>query len=125
MDIKGPFSYSGNKFRIWNKHLKEFFSSYDFIYEPFAGSAVCLYNSNKGGIASDVDRNVVALHNSLKDNSIQLSDPSIISNNEFMELDSNTIKNLELIENQNIQEKGHSLFSILNKFFSRPRPEAK
>ena len=55
------------------------------------------------------------LHNSLKDNSIQLSDPSIISNNEFMELDSNTIKNLELIENQNIQEKGHSLFSILNK----------
>ena len=67
MDIKGPFSYSGNKFRIWNKHLKEFFSSYDFIYEPFAGSAVCLYNSNKGGIASDVDRNVVALHNSLKD----------------------------------------------------------
>ena len=35
-----------------------------------------------------------------------------------MELDSNTIKNLELIENQNIQEKGHSLFSILNKLSS-------
>jgi DNA mismatch repair protein MutS len=55
------------------------------------------------------------LNNSLKDNSIQLSNPSIISNTEYMELDSNTIKNLELIENQNIQEKGHSLFSILNK----------
>jgi len=55
------------------------------------------------------------LRNSLKDNSIQLSNPSILSNTEYMELDSNTIKNLELIENQNIQEKGHSLFSILNK----------
>ena len=37
------------------------------------------------------------LRNSLKDNSIQLSNPSILSNTEYMELDSNTIKNLELI----------------------------
>jgi DNA adenine methylase Dam len=70
MDIKGPFSYNGNKFRIWNKHLKDFFSSYDFIYEPFAGSAVCLYNSERGGIASDVDPIVVSLHNSLKDSNL-------------------------------------------------------
>jgi DNA mismatch repair protein MutS len=55
------------------------------------------------------------LNLSLKGNSIQLSNPSILSKKEYMELDSNTIRNLELIENQNTQEKGHTLFSVLNK----------
>ncbi len=55
------------------------------------------------------------LKHSLKGNSIKLSNPSILSKKEFMELDSNTIRNLELIENQSTQEKGHTLFSVLNK----------
>lgn len=67
MDIKGPFSYSGNKFRIWNKHLKEIFKNYKKIHEPFLGSGTCLYNSNNGGIGIDLDENVIELHNSLYD----------------------------------------------------------
>ncbi len=55
------------------------------------------------------------LANSLRENSINLSLPIILDKDNFMELDTNTLKNLELIENQNINEKEHTLFSILNK----------
>ena len=65
MEIKGPFSYSGNKYRIWKKHFKESFSNYSKIHEPFLGSGVCLYNSNNGGIGIDMDENVIQLHKSL------------------------------------------------------------
>jgi len=64
-EIRGPFSYSGNKYRIWNKHLKDIFSNFNKIHEPFLGSGVCLYNSLNGGIGIDTDENVVALHNAL------------------------------------------------------------
>jgi DNA adenine methylase Dam len=64
--LKGPFSYSGNKTRIWKHHLKDVMSSYEKIHEPFVGSGVCVYNSSKGGNCIDVDHNVVALHNGLK-----------------------------------------------------------
>lgn len=64
--LKGPFSYSGNKTRIWKHHLKEVLLSYEKIHEPFVGSGVCVYNSNKGGNCIDIDHNVVALHNGLK-----------------------------------------------------------
>lgn len=66
MEIKGPFSYSGNKYKIMKAHLYDVISKYDKIHEPFLGSGVCLYNSNKGGIGIDTDVNVIALHNSLK-----------------------------------------------------------
>jgi DNA adenine methylase Dam len=66
MEIKGPFSYSGNKYKIMKAHLYDIISKYDKIHEPFLGSGVCLYNSNKGGIGIDTDVNVIALHNSLK-----------------------------------------------------------
>ena len=66
MEIKGPFSYSGNKYKIMKAHLYDVISKYDKIHEPFLGSGVCLYNSNKGGIGIDADVNVIALHNSLK-----------------------------------------------------------
>lgn len=65
--IKGPFSYSGNKYRIWNNYLKDVMQLYNKIHEPFVGSGVCMYNSNKGGNSIDIDLNVVALHNALKD----------------------------------------------------------
>lgn len=67
MVIKGPFSYSGNKYRIWNKYLKNVMKHYEKIHEPFVGSGVCMYNSNLGGNSIDIDLNVVALHNALKD----------------------------------------------------------
>jgi len=44
------------------------------------------------------------LANSLRENSINLSLPILLDKNNFMELDTNTLKNLELIENQNINE---------------------
>lgn len=66
MEIKGPFSYSGNKYKIMKAHLYDIISKYDKIHEPFLGSGVCLYNSNKGGIGIDTDVNVIVLHNSLK-----------------------------------------------------------
>lgn len=65
-EIKGPFSYSGNKFKIWKQHLVNPFSKYKKIIEPFAGSAVALYNSQEGGLGVDIDPNVFALHVSLK-----------------------------------------------------------
>jgi DNA adenine methylase len=68
--IKGPFSYSGNKWRIWNKYLNPVFSNYTKIHEPFLGSGVSLYNSNAGGIGIDCDPIVVELHNSLLDSEL-------------------------------------------------------
>lgn len=68
--VKGPFSYSGNKFRIYNKHLSVAMSNFEKIHEPFIGSGVCLYNSDKGGQGIDIDVNVVALHNSLFDDNL-------------------------------------------------------
>ena len=68
--IKGPFSYSGNKYRIWNKYLKDVMNRYERIHEPFAGSGVCMYNSNNGGNSIDIDLNVVTLHCALKDPSL-------------------------------------------------------
>jgi len=41
--------------------------SYNRIHEPFVGSGVCMYNSKGGGNSIDIDLNVVALHNALKD----------------------------------------------------------
>ncbi len=66
-DIKGPFSYSGNKFRIYKSTLSSYMSKFKRIHEPFLGSGVCLYNSEKGGIGIDIDKNVIELHNSLFD----------------------------------------------------------
>ena len=70
MIIKGPFSYSGNKYRIWNKYLKPVLSHYNKVHEPFVGSGVCMYNSNFGGTSIDIDPDVVALHNALNDLSL-------------------------------------------------------
>jgi len=64
---KGPFSYNGNKFRIWKAYLQDVMSEYDKVHEFFVGSGVCTYNSNNGGISTDLDSHVVALHNALKD----------------------------------------------------------
>ncbi len=66
MEIKGPFSYSGNKYKIMKAHLANTIKLANKIHEPFLGSGVCMYNSNSGGIGIDADTNVVALHNSLK-----------------------------------------------------------
>lgn len=70
MIIKGPFSYSGNKYRIWNKYLSPVLKLYNRVHEPFVGSGVCMYNSNNGGNSIDIDPNVVALHNALNDSSL-------------------------------------------------------
>ncbi len=69
-DIKGPFSYSGNKFRIYKSTLSDFMSAFKRVHEPFLGSGVCLYNSEQGGIGIDIDKNVIALHNSLFDQNL-------------------------------------------------------
>jgi DNA adenine methylase Dam len=65
--MKGPFSYSGNKFRIWKSYLKVVMDKYDKVHEPFIGSGVCVYNSKSGGMCTDVDEKVVMLHNALGD----------------------------------------------------------
>lgn len=70
MEIKGPFSYSGNKYKIMKAHLYDHIKSANKIHEPFLGSGVCLYNSNGGGIGIDADPNVIALHNSMKSTDI-------------------------------------------------------
>ena len=67
MQIRGPFSYSGNKYRIYSKHLKDTFAEFNKIHEPFAGAAVCMYNSQNGGSGIDIDPVVVLLHNALAD----------------------------------------------------------
>ena len=64
---KGPFSYSGNKTRIYNAYLKPIMKKYDRVHEPFVGSGVCMYNANNGGMSTDVDPAVVAMHNALSD----------------------------------------------------------
>lgn len=65
--IKGPFSYSGNKTRIYNAYLKPVLRKYNKVHEPFVGSGVCMYNSNGGGMSTDVDPAVVAMHQALQD----------------------------------------------------------
>ena len=70
IEIKGPFSYSGNKYKIWKKYLRDYFSKFNRIHEPFLGSGTCLYNSSNGGIGIDIDSNVIKLHNSLKINNL-------------------------------------------------------
>lgn len=67
MIIKGPFSYSGNKYKIFDKHLRNVVDKFDFVVESFAGSAPLLYNSKVSGIAIDVETSVIFLHNSLSD----------------------------------------------------------
>ena len=67
IEVKGPFSYSGNKYRIYKSHLCEVMSEFENIHELFLGSGACIYNAQKGGIGIDIDSNVIALHNSLFD----------------------------------------------------------
>lgn len=67
---KGPFSYSGNKTRIYNAYLKPIMRKYNRIHEPFVGSGVCMYNANNGGMSTDVDPAVVAMHNALLDSEL-------------------------------------------------------
>jgi DNA adenine methylase Dam len=62
---KGPFSFSGNKTRIWKSHLCDIMINFDRVHEPFIGSGVCVYNSKSGGECIDKDPNVVMLHNAL------------------------------------------------------------
>ena len=55
------------------------------------------------------------LFNSIKDSNFEFSNTKNISRNDSLQLDANTIRNLDLIENQNTNEKSHSLFHTLNK----------
>ncbi len=41
-------------------------------------------------------------------------EPKILEESEFLEIDEDSIKNLDLIENQNSNSKNHSLFTVLN-----------
>ena len=63
--FKGPFSFSGNKSRIYKLYLQNTISKFSRVHEPFIGSGVCLYNSQGGGLGIDIDINVVGLHNAL------------------------------------------------------------
>lgn len=63
--FKGPFSFSGNKSRIYKLYLQNTISKFSRVHEPFVGSGVCLYNSRGGGLGIDIDQNVVGLHNAL------------------------------------------------------------
>jgi DNA adenine methylase/adenine-specific DNA-methyltransferase len=69
-EIKGPFSYSGNKYKIYKKHLSDIMCNFQKVHEPFLGSGACLYNSNSGGIGIDIDKNLIMLHNSLNDKNL-------------------------------------------------------
>jgi len=69
-EIKGPFSYSGNKYRIYKSTLSHIMMNFQKVHEPFLGSGVCLYNSNGGGVGIDIDENVISLHNSLFDQNL-------------------------------------------------------
>ena len=64
--IRGPFSYQGNKYKIYNKYLREKIDQFDWVIELFSGSAPILYNSKKGGLGLDIDFHVIKLHNFLK-----------------------------------------------------------
>lgn len=68
--IKGLFSYSGNKYKIYKSHLIDIIKKFDKVHEIFLGSGVCLYNSNRGGIGIDIDSNIISLHNSLFDENL-------------------------------------------------------
>lgn len=70
IELKGPFSYSGNKYKIYKSNLKDTMSSFDRVHEPFLGSGACIYNSRKGGTGIDADQNVIALHKAIKRESL-------------------------------------------------------
>lgn len=70
MLIKGPFSYSGNKYKIFDKHLRQVVSEFDNVIELFAGSAPLVYNSKITGLAVDIEQSVIFLHQTLSDDSI-------------------------------------------------------
>lgn len=55
-----------------------------------------------------IDRN-------FKKSSFVFKNPVIMDDNDYMELDEDTVRNLDLIENQNESSKHHSLFTVLNK----------
>lgn len=65
--IKGLFSYSGNKYKIFKKHLENIVLSYDYVVEMFAGSSPLVYNSKVSGYGIDVEPSIIFLHNSLSD----------------------------------------------------------
>ncbi|HMV42055.1 MAG TPA: DNA mismatch repair protein MutS [Leptospiraceae bacterium] len=50
-----------------------------------------------------------------KNGAFAFKNPVIMDDSEYMELDEDTVRNLDLIENQNDASKHHSLFSVLNK----------
>jgi DNA mismatch repair protein MutS len=54
------------------------------------------------------------LKRNFKDGSFQFPNSSSFKEDEYLVLDYNTIKNLDLVENQNPGEKEHSLFHVLN-----------
>jgi len=55
------------------------------------------------------------LSRNFKENSFYFPNPVFLQENKFMSLDSNTIKSLNLLENENPREKEHTLFQVLNK----------
>ncbi len=55
------------------------------------------------------------LSRNFKENSFYFPNPVFLQENKFMSLDSNTIKSLNLLENENPTEKEHTLFQVLNK----------
>jgi DNA adenine methylase Dam len=67
MEIKGPFSYSGNKYKIYKKFLTHVVDGFDNVVELFGGSAPLLYNSKNGGLLCDTNPAVCFLHTSLGD----------------------------------------------------------
>jgi DNA adenine methylase Dam len=66
-EIKGLFSYSGNKYKIFKNHLKNIVSQYDYVVELFAGSSPIVYNSKVSGYGVDVEPSIIFLHRSLSD----------------------------------------------------------
>lgn len=100
--------------------FKENAISYDNL-EIESTATITLLDSNQislpVGVESEILKNILNsfMRDTIKDSSINLSEPKTLSKDEFLELDSNTIKNLELVDNQNINVKNHTLFSVLNK----------
>lgn len=66
-EIKGLFSYSGNKYKIFKEHLREIVLSYDYVVEMFAGSSPLVYNSKVSGYGVDMEPSIIFLHKSLSD----------------------------------------------------------
>lgn len=50
-----------------------------------------------------------------KNGAFAFKNPVIMDESDYMELDEDTVRNLDLIENQNEVSKHHSLFTVLNK----------